>query len=199
MITSSIIYASAVAAAIHNPISAKDIDRVAAMVGDSTVAASVEIVVDPQGKMQSCVILKAWGSVEAARMLCEFEGSGGWVPARDKDGQPAWSVIRQILQFGARGVLDREAEKLAKAPDLEIFVERLPSPGARPLNVKIAMQVDASGQVVACEPFRTESNLIAYARAACVKASNGLVPAPQSKFDSYVIAYRVRFLVRNEE
>ena len=186
--------AGAMAAPIHKPIGPSDVERLAMMLDDEPAAAQVEILVDPQGQMANCQVIKVWGKPDDARKLCLFEGSKGWTPATTGDGKPSWGVIRDVLIFNAGRRVPREAERLAATPEIEVFVGTLPA-GRRQLDLSVALQVAPGGKPLGCSPQADAAGLAAYARLACSEAMKLTLAGPTAPSEPYVIRQRVRFSV----
>lgn len=190
--TALIVAASALAAAVQSPLKPADVDRMTVALEDHTVAAYVEILVDPQGKVDKCHVYKVWGPREFAGKLCAFEAYPKWKPAIGADGKPAWGVVREVLQFTAERPVPGEAVRLAETPELEIMVSRLPASRQR-LDLKVSLQVAANGRPEACEPQQAATELKAYAALACKEAMKTNIDVPPALNSAFVIGYRVRF------
>lgn len=186
--------AGAMAAPIHKPIGPSDAERLAMMLDDQPAAAQVEILVDPQGQMASCQVVKTWGSQDDARKLCLFESSKGWTPAKTDDGKPAWGMIRDVLMFNAGRSVPREAVRLAETPEIELFVAALPA-GRRQLDLSVALQVAPGGKPLGCSPQADAVAFAAYARLACSEAMKLTLAGPTAPSEPFVIRQRVRFSV----
>lgn len=186
------VVAGALAAAVQSPLTPADLERRAMALEDKTVAAFVEMVVDPQGKVDKCNIYKVWGPREFAGKLCAIEAYPKWAPAIGADGKPAWGVVREVLQFTAERPVSAEAQRLAQTPELEILVNRLPA-SRRQIDLKVSLQVAANGRPEACEPQPTATDLKAYAALACKEAMKANVAVPPALNAAFVIGYRVRF------
>jgi hypothetical protein len=185
------VLAGALAAAVQNPQSSADADRLTVALEDNTVAAYVEILVDPQGNMTKCSVYKVWGRKDAAAKLCAMEGAPGWKPAIGVDGKPAWGVVREVLQFTAERPVHDEARRMAQTPEIEIMVNALPA-ARKQLDLKVNLQVAADGRPEACEAQQPAADLRAFAALACKEAMKASVNVPTALNAAFVIGYRVR-------
>lgn len=168
---------------------------------EKSAAAVIEIIVTPDGKVAKCRELKTFGDEKFSNELCKLQNSRAWRRALDENGQPIYGVVRTLFRMFVPGTQQGNyIAHLAQEPDVELTVNRLPTPIANYLDVRVSLKVDASGVVTNCEARAEPAISANYARIACVQAH-------QLKFDrvlvegvalpGFVIEQKVRFMAEN--
>lgn len=168
-----------------------------ALRAEKSAAAFVEILIDPEGKVMSCVKLQSFEDEQLASQICAIEKRRRWQPATMSDGSAAYALVRRLEKFWlpatrAGDVIARLVEK----PDIEFMVTQLPS-GQRSAEVKIVVAVDEGGAVVDCAPA-AETKAPVLADLACKNRAQlpaDIVLDIQGQAVPYVTALKIGFVV----
>jgi TonB family protein len=129
--------------------------------------ASVELTVNPDGKIENCTVLESLGSAELAAAACTHYLQGKVKPATTPDGTRVyslWHIDFTMLADGHEANVVRE-ERLS--PDLELTVNKIPA-GKDRMSLQVAVLIATDGKVQACEAAdKSAEKQRAYADVAC--------------------------------
>ena len=137
-----------------------------------SAGALVELVVDPDGRVQSCTLLDTIGSARLAQEMCEETEKMRLLGAQDTEGRPAYGVVHTLLKFTVDGDELKMVDSAGEPADLELTAEALPQGYERGFVVEVDLLVDAEGSVRHCdEAFGgPPARFAAYTELACGKA-----------------------------
>jgi hypothetical protein len=169
-----------------------------ALHNEVSAAALIELVVKPNGLIESCKLLDSVGSERLATEMCEETKGMRLQGATDAAGNPAYGVFRTLLQLTVPGKDLANAENTVEPIDLELTAERLPAGYPGGFVIEIDLMVDGAGTVSSCDgaydglPTMFDS----YLATAC-KEAGAVEMAPLAVEDGstqpYVTRRRVRF------
>jgi len=119
---------------------------------DQSAGALVELVVNPQGRIESCVLLDSVGNARLAAEMCEETEGLRLRSATDTAGNPVYGKIRTLLRFSAQGNDDLSlVENSGEPNDLEVPLAQLPAAYPNGFVVEVDVLVDTEGSVQACD------------------------------------------------
>ena len=165
---------------------------------ERSAAAIIEIIIDPDGRIAQCREIEAFGDVKFAHEFCTLQKSSRWRAAVDESGKPTYGLVRTLFRmFIPNSPQGDEIARLAQLPELELTVNRLPAAADDHLDIKISLQVDASGTVTNCEPRPDQAVPRNFAAEACAQANQlkfGIVRLGNTPLPGFVIEQKVRFV-----
>lgn len=160
----------------------------------------VRINVASDGTVQNCAAEKSSGVADLDKLTCAIVlRRAKFSPARSIDGSVSSGVYRDSVQWS---VGDAAADRLSISnPDLDIFVQSLPSKEKSPTLVRVMFAVDETGSKSSCmaEPspaFEKTSNNPALVSVACEQVMNGYNATPAKDGSGKAVASVQDALVR---
>lgn len=115
-----------------------------------SVAATIEIRVDPVGHPIGCRPVATIGDAQLADAICSIALQKRYFSARLLDGTPAHALVTTMVRLYVPGSKDADAVAAARmAPDYEVKVA--PTPGTPPAtDVRMVLEVNRKGKVTQC-------------------------------------------------
>lgn len=110
-----------------------------------------QLTVDPNGKPVHCTIEVSSGHEMLDKRACSIAMKRArFMQALSSSGTPSYGVYRSRLNWALDPAYFAQSEI---GPDFEVSVSKLPDGSTGPVSVKYAVEVDASGNPVACSAF----------------------------------------------
>ena len=110
-----------------------------------------QLTVDPNGRPVHCAVEVSSGHGLLDKRACSIAMKRArFMQALSSRGTPAYGVYRTRLNWALDPANFAQSEI---GPDFEVSVSRLPDGSSGPVSVKYAVEVDAAGNPVACNPF----------------------------------------------
>lgn len=163
----------------------------------------LEVVLSPEGKVQGCRMLEAWGSKTMGPLGCAVMVGTPWSGARDGENRPVFGITRFPLVLQAASGSAIVPRGWTISPDVELEVSALPK-SKEPLAMTAGVLVSADGEAIGCDPQWPDKEerkfgerVAAYGKLACEAAmtlKNQKMAGPDGAPITYVRAARIRFL-----
>lgn len=121
-------------------------------------AAKVELWIDPEGKTKNCKIVRFFGDQRTVDRLCRGAVGTVFEPARDEDGNPAYSLLTLTISAYPEGFHFRaDGMKKQLAPTrqsigLSVQLSELPPELAYDARVPVTLRIDPEGKLAVCQP-----------------------------------------------
>lgn len=164
---------------------------------DASTAALIDVMSNPQGRVERCTLVKGYGNTKLAASVCPIISKRPVHPARLPNGAPGYGVVRSVMLFVLPDTASgRELSRIRPAADAMLPVSALPG-GVASAQIEVTLLVDEKGQITKCEPSaRPEDALLG--KAVCV-AQSQLAATPQidraGRPVSYVTTQRIKLVV----
>lgn len=147
-----------------------------ALRGGLSVAVVHTVFADPEGRVIRCDVVGVMGSERLAKYVCDRLKRTRLQPAVDSSGAPTHGKIFGMTKMALPDTeIGRNVMVAGRKPDLELTVAKLPPEMNGSLELKILVEVGASGEVAACEGENAEET--AYSSAACSSIPQELLTA----------------------
>jgi hypothetical protein len=121
-----------------------------------SAAAEFELTIDPEGKLEKCIVLRTVGDEQLAGQTCALLKAARlrFTRATSADGTPAYGVIRSSSKFALPDTtLGRAIRNYTFSSfDMEVSLQALPDGVDDPAIVKVVAVVGEDGKVATCEP-----------------------------------------------
>lgn len=162
---------------------------------EQSVAALLEIVIDPSGKVASCTVVSVVGNYKLAGQLCEIVRRKKTSPATLSDGTRTYARVRSGFRMfvpGAEGA--DKAAAAQQSADQVLTASYLPA-GKEGRAADLALAVDAQGQIIDCAPTPHTKNPDIAALGCKARASLHVEPLilPDGSRPVFVSSSRIEF------
>lgn len=168
-----------------------------ALAKEKSAAARIELLITPQGKIDSCRVLSVMGDDKFGRTFCQLTRSQRWQAAKDVQGLPIYGVVRSLIRmFVPSTLIGDQVRALSQVPDLDLTVIKLPSSSINYFDAKVSVLVDGTGAAQACQPSAAALTQPSFAKIACEQARTLHFATPIAKtvaLKAFVIEQTVRF------
>lgn len=176
------------AADLGNAISPSDYPE-AALRGDRSFAALIEIVATTNGSIRNCSVISRAGSEKFAQTICKTLRNKKVRPARFADGTYANSIVRTLIKMFVPGGPDADAIAAMKQPnDLELKVSALPG-GVAQQEGELTLAIGPDGAVQDCLPHGAPNTLMPPVPAQICQFREILKQEPRVDSDGNPISY----------
>jgi len=131
-------------------VTSEDYPLDAAQAGRS-VAATVEIRVDPNGRPIGCSVVQALGDAPLAEQVCTLAMRRRYGAARLMSGAAAHARVVTLVRMWVPGSADAERVAATRlAPDYEVRLGALPGNSGKATDVRMVLETNRAGKVTQC-------------------------------------------------
>ena len=118
----------------------------------SAFAVTVDLWVDPSGKIYKCSSSLFAGEINKVDEVCASYEQVKLVPAKNHEDEPTFGRLITMLKIVSHGQKnEREVRNATTSPDVEIVLNKFPEGSDGPYNLSLDVAVDEQGNVAECD------------------------------------------------